>query len=141
MKTNELMIGDWVLADMNYGEEDPMYTRVDYQPYKIENGEDINIAIETNCLGDGDIYLPIPITPEILLKNGFELKPDGWLWCKDGNENQDYIFIQFRKGSDEVRWCELNFWKKGQCTLKTLKYVHEFQHVLKLYEIDKEIEL
>ena len=44
MKANELMIGDWVLKDMNYSEEDPMYTRPDYQPYQIQNGEDIDLA-------------------------------------------------------------------------------------------------
>lgn len=72
MKATDLMIGDWVLMDMNFSEENPIYTQPDYRHYQIKNGEDINLACETNCLGDADVYLPIPLTPEILEKNGFE---------------------------------------------------------------------
>jgi len=72
LEAKDLMVGDWVLKDMNYQEEDPMYTKTDYQPYQILSGEDIDIAYESNCLGDAGVYLPIPLTKEILEKNGFE---------------------------------------------------------------------
>lgn len=85
---------------------------------------------------------PIPLTPEILKKNGFELKPDGWLWCKEeGNEDTDYIFIQFRKGCKEVRLVELNFVNKVLAKYEQMHYVHELQHALRLCGIEKEIML
>ena len=85
---------------------------------------------------------PISLTPEILQKNGFELKPDGWIWCKDdGNEEQNYIFIQFRKGCDEVRTVELNFVGKVQGTFRHVQDVHEIQNLFNICRIKKEIEL
>lgn len=51
MKANELRIGNWVLNDTQY---------------IIKNGYDIDFA---------HIYKPIPLTPEILLKCGFESVP------------------------------------------------------------------
>lgn len=84
----------------------------------------------------------IPLTPKILQKNEFELKPDGWLWCQDdGNEEQNYIFIQFRKGCDEVRMVELNFVGKVQGTFRQIYDVHELQNLLNVCRIKKEIVL
>lgn len=85
---------------------------------------------------------PIQLTPEILEKNGFILKSDGWLWCKEkGIEEQNYIFIQFRKGAEEVRNCELNFVGRVQATYRDLHYFHQLQQALRLCNIEKEIEL
>lgn len=83
---------------------------------------------------------PVPLTPEILEKNGFVLKPDGWLWCKEeGIEDKNYIFIQFRKGCDEVRLVELNFVNKVLAKYEQIHYAHELQHALRLCGIEKEI--
>jgi hypothetical protein len=85
---------------------------------------------------------PISITPEILEKYGFVLKSDGWLWCKEeGIEEQNYIFIQFRKGCDDVRLVELNFVNKVLAKYEQIHYFHELQHALRLCGIEKEIEL
>ena len=85
---------------------------------------------------------PTPITPKILQKNEFELKPNGWLWCQDkGNEEQNYIFIQFRKDLDEVRLVEISFVGKIQATFRQIQDVHELQNLLNICRIKKEIEL
>lgn len=85
---------------------------------------------------------PILLTPEILEKNGFVLKPDGWLWCKEeGIDDKNYIFIQFRKGCDEVRLVELNFVNKVLAKYEQIHYAHELQHALRLCGIKKEIVL
>ena len=85
---------------------------------------------------------PIPITPEILEKNEFVQKSDGWLWCKiEGIEDKNYIFIQFRKGCDEVRLVELNFVNKVLARYEQIHYVHELQHVLRICGNEKTIEL
>lgn len=79
------------------------------------------------------------ITPQILEKNGFELKPDGWLWSQWGDEFTNYIHIQFRKNGD-VRRVELNFINvhctimvRGICTVDWLN------QLLELLKIDKQI--
>ena len=82
----------------------------------------------------------LPLTKEILEKNGFVLKPDGWLWCKEeGIEDKNYIFIQFRKGCEEVRLVELNFVNKVLAKYEQMHYVHQLQHALRLCGIEKEI--
>jgi hypothetical protein len=90
-----------------------------------------------------DLLRPIPITSEILEKNGFRLKSDGWLWCKDfANEEQNYVFIQFRKGTEEVRLCEINFVvNKMQATIRRIKNINELQIIFEFLNIGKEIEL
>ena len=100
--------------------------------------------IETSFNENSNIEViePICLTPEILEKNGFVLKPDGWLWCKHAEiEDKNYIFIQFRKGCEEVRLVELNFVNNVQSKFERIKYVNELQHALKLCAIKKEIEL
>lgn len=148
MKAEELMVGDWVIAHriecvgdggqfqewkqigyITRINEDTIYVMFDKQE---EDWEEIDVK---------DIH-PIPLTPEILEKNGFVLKPDGWLWCEEeGSEEQNYIFIQFRKGCDEVRIVELNFVNNVLAKFRTIQFVHELQHVLILCNIDKKIVL
>ena len=143
MKAEELMIGDWVLKDMNYSEEDPMYTRPDYQPYQIQNGEDIDLACETNCIGDADVYLPIPLTTEILKKNKF--RPVGERWgCDD-----EKLSFYYGNGQDIDLWLPSNSDKymlvirdhvspdpEYQLILR-FKFVHELQHALRGYKYEK----
>ena len=154
MKVTDIMVDDWVLKDMNYEEENPMYTHPDYRPYKIQNGEDIDIACETNCIGDADIYMPIPLTPEILEKNGFhfgytsneedmaactiaQLNPNdkGWVW----DEGDGAIKVIFPNESDggEVKLEGTNYLA---CVFDKI-YVHQLQHLLRLCDINKEIDL
>lgn len=129
MKANELMIDDWVYLVKDYGRPKKNIMKID--------------ALDLQRISDGMFEVePIPITPEILEKNGFELHPDGWLWCKEkGNEEQNYIFIQFRKGCDEIRLCELNFTNKVVAKHSSIANVHELQHFFKVCAIEKEIEL
>lgn len=156
MTTKELMVGDWVLMDMNYLEEDPMYTKTDYKPHKIQNGEDIDLACETNCIGDGDVYRPIPLTPEILEKNGFRRAKE-----------QETALSTVYMSPYPVRVCEaakvkVVFYDLPICGVNVLvqieadtksgggvnslhscdiEYVHQLQNALRLCGIEKEIEL
>lgn len=127
MKKEELMIGDWVLLDYNWEEEDPMYTRLDYHPYQIKNGNDINLAEETNCLGDADIYQPIPLTEEILQRHFPD--PDEITWFP----------LDEQPGVFNIYWEHPTF-GEGEVRLN-LRYVHELQHLLRMIKRDKEIRL
>ena len=156
MTTKELMVGDWVLMDMNYLEEDPMYTKTDYKPYKIQNGEDIDLACETNCIGDADVYQPIPLTTEILEKNGFRR-------AKEQETGLSTVYMS----PYPVRVCEaakvkVVFYDLPICGVNVLvqieadaksgggvnnlhscdiECVHQLQHALRLCGIEKNIEL
>ena len=112
------MIGDWVLKDMNYSEEDPLYTKLDYRPYQIMSGEDIDLACETNCIGDADVYQPIPLTPEILEMNGF-------------TENYRYDDLSYIQSCGAVTGIHING-KNGCMEEMYFKYVQEVQHALRI---------
>lgn len=137
MKATDLMIGDWVLMDMNFSEENPIYTQPDYRHYQIKNGEDINLACETNCLGDADVYLPIPLTPEILEKN-FENEGNIFGY-KDYKLNQDFTLENRGGRFSLVRKC--NDFTSSTFWICDIIYVHELQNALKLCRIEKEIVL
>lgn len=125
MKISDIMIGDWVDVRNSADKNTP----------HIERITPAHLLRDEPCLG-------IPITPEILEKIGFVLKPDGWLWClTEGNEDQDYIFIQFRKGCQEVRICELSFYGVAHAEFRNISDVHELQHAMRLCGIINEFEL
>lgn len=136
MKTNELMFGDWVRWEQDGGF---------YQISEISetvDGEPSVCFMGYNYMVNLDEIEPVPLTPEILKKNGFKLKPDGWIWCSLPDfEDKSYIFIQFRKGCEEVRLVELNFVNKVLAKYEQMHYVHELQHALRLCGIEKEIEI
>lgn len=80
------------------------------------------------------------ITPHILAKNGFELKPDGWLWTQWDDEFSNYIHIQFRKNGG-VRRIGLNFINVVYCNIKCNENctVDWLNQLLKLFKIEKQI--
>ena len=131
----ELMIDDWVMYNPNVFIEDEYEPYQEWYPMKITSGEGIELAIE-------DCYDSIPLTPEILEKNGFtEIKGAcptfkidiyGYLIKvtfpkenKETNKGNPFLVIDSRPS-----------YYSSECL-----YVHELQHVLKLLGIKKEIEL
>lgn len=112
MDSKSLMIGDWVLIGNNH--------------------------IRITSLQEGKDYVeaqPIPLTAEILEKNGFVEEAYGWRklnaanWC---------ININIFNGKERYALCVLG--TNAQVTLHGY-YVHELQHALRLCGIDKTIEL
>jgi len=79
------------------------------------------------------------ITPQILEKNGFEMKSDGWLWTQWGDDFTNYIHIQFRK-SGGIRMVELSF-INVHCTIRVCRIctVDWLNQLLELLKIDKQI--
>ena len=135
MKANELMIGDWVLYNGKPIQVDEIF------------GDGINADYcggEIMGLINEDELLPIPLTAEILKKNGFEI-------C---NEDTDGT-IQYDWGSPALGidiWintkpCLFGAWRTWEGETKSytmveelpINYVHELQHALKLCGIEKEI--
>jgi hypothetical protein len=111
MKANELMIGDWVLDTRT---DTPL--RVNPFMAEMEVPE----------------WESIPLTPEILEKNGFEAIKEG-RYPSLRNYYNDIIFQL--EGIKEEGNCKILYIFKNIPIL----YVHQLQHALKLCGIDKEI--
>ena len=115
MKVEDLMVGDWV-----YITEHPM--RKEAKQVKPEHFLRSLITFE-----------PIPLTPEILEKNGFETHQRG---VRMFFEHDDYILCYYLNSSN--RFTSFNN-IDGSLVQKIIVNVHELQHALRLCKIDKEI--
>jgi len=147
MKANELMTGDWVL----YGGEPNIITEVS----EIIHGEATVCFAGNNYMANIDEIKPIPLTKEILEKNGFKLHhkdrfhaADYYVYWKGGEREGTAIVVRFFEPDAGgvkvlVRFEMESFHKLGINTLHScdIEYVHELQNAIRLYKIDKEIEL
>lgn len=124
MKPKDLFIGAWV----NY-----LHTEDGVAPYKEPiciSADDIS---RDECVIEAH-YEPIPITPKILIKNGFEIKPF-------------YAELQITEGSSTYRvrnnLRQLGIKRDdGLCTMECpCSYVHQLQAGMRFCGIEKEIEL
>jgi hypothetical protein len=111
MKANELMLGDWVLDTRT---NNPL--RVNPFMAMMEVPE----------------WLPIPLTPEILEKNGFGCdRNDGYAILRlEDNSELLYYFHEYKL----TRFYKSEIIFRCQCV-----YAHQLQHALKLCGIDKNI--
>lgn len=120
MKVNELMVGDWVY--------------VSGKPVKITKDD---LATMLIFLDDDSKISPIPLTENILVKNGFSYEEDTFLpdtgyWSLSDEDGLLYLTINAFgvKGSGEVAFGYQDI---------ALNYVHQLQRLLNLCDIDKEI--
>lgn len=131
MDAKNLMLGDWV--NTPNGISRVIYI-AKYSGIYTDNtniGEKLYSPYEIN---------PIPLTPEILEKNGFAYFSIGgaeqWLI------NDDYYDINVYEYSDSIWVFRYDCTEMSlPHTQVTMSYVHELQHCLKMVGIDKEIVL
>lgn len=132
LKATNLMIGDWLYAIDDNGETHPC--RVNNLEYDYTNKRD---EFSLDFYGTGykpvwpDVAFkvePIPLTPEILEKNGWEW--NGELWVTD-----DFLIENGYDYHNRFWWSIFN------SPLLPINSVHELQHALKLCGIEKEITL
>jgi hypothetical protein len=120
MKANELMVGDWVYNTFSQQAEQVVEIRQD------------QVILAYNDGNDYDEIEPIPITAEILEKNGFESTPapSERVW----KDNDQEVWLD---NEGENYWANIKrdeYYFEGY-----IEYVHELQHCLKLVGINKEI--
>lgn len=132
MKANELMIGDWV--QHQEGKCEVLSIHIDGITFWDKKGGG---AVSLDRIS------PIPLTAEIIKKNGF---------VNDFYEEEcvaDYHFIRhdgysFNTKIAHITWCNGNVIIStdfdGKVS-KEIQFVHELQHALRLCGIDKEIVL
>lgn len=133
ISVGDLSIGDWV-QDAN-----GKYAQI----LGIENWSDgyvLNVKINGVDVGYVSALSahPIPITPEILEKNGLE-------YIDDGNDAVIFLCCDMFL----ARLCVGDtFWQEGihsedrlDAVVCNVKHIHELQHVLRLAKVGKEIVL
>ena len=127
MKSTELMIGDWVYIPHNG--KAPHYGKV---TALLPSG-----AIETEINGSfalSSSVEPIPLTREILEKNGFSFpKWESWWRVVDCNPT---IYLAEH---NESWWLYQDDYLDSRQYFAKIKYVHELQHAFRLCGIEKEI--
>ena len=115
MKVEDLMIGDLVRVPSESNRIKKIYSTFD-----------IDVTV---------LYVPIPLTPEILVKNGFvgerKLKLTTDQYMLTASEISDSVW---KLDYDSNEFSSIHF-SVHVC------YVHELQHALRLFGVDKEIEL
>ena len=120
MKASELMLGDWVLDTRT-----KKTLRVNPFMAEMEVPE----------------WEPIPITKELLEKNGFVRENLITSYNHyTGIDNRVCLTNDFYSMNSRNMWTA-HIDSEDYCTIAhcELTYVHELQHILRLYKIDKEI--
>lgn len=134
MKANDLMIGDWV--EFRPHNEKPFYAQVE----ALNNDETYN---KDGYFAD-KLVQPIPLTPEILEKNGF-VNNDGDFRFFKADEESYYFGFESVHYYFETHFCNVTkeFSQGGMQNQSKgiFTYVHQLQHALRLCGIDKEITL
>ena len=167
MKATDLMIGDWVLYRPGWIDDDtkvPVYESKEGIPVRLTCIYD-DVAQYDDVLPDGTIntievadfeLFPIPISPEILEKNGFKQIDKGgevcitgeWWWGEEGKRNFTIVTITFYKGLNSGVRILTKI--ETDCSYESginmihscdIESVHELQHALKLCGIEKEMVL
>lgn len=131
MNVNELMIGDWLFINHKSNRLTPRNGKVS----AILNETDINT---TDGVIDISLLEPIPLTHEILEKNGFVKKT-----LTDEGTNESYTAYQWNPTPqfpndgiwlypDDVHGYEYSYDIR-------IKYVHQLQHLFRLTYVNNEI--
>ena len=131
MKVNDLMVGDWVMCN-HY--QDMPFTK--------------QFGVADFAKGEYGFCEPIPLTEEILVKNGFkyayneasEMQNKQLLVVNIGGH---YIEVRLDKKNVAI-WYDYDENESGfysDVLLDLPRTVHQLQHLLRLCGIEKEIEL
>lgn len=133
MKANDLMIGDWI--EWQYPADTSYHGK--YRVVAIEETW-VDFLDERNyhCSQPYNEIFPIPLTAEILEKNGF----------KKDVRNENYYkwnwYILEDNASYDMETGMVRIFKASDLTFRhPIGYVHELQHALRLCGIEKEIVL
>lgn len=147
MKIEELSIGDWVCAKLAKWESDDADMTPPLQVKRIDGTERHNLYVDLFNPANNTIehsafvedLIPIPLTPEILEKNGLmrvsEEKGYEAYCCND--------FLIRRSKFSCTDWWQVDVHYKQYVAHLSgyIQYVHQLQHLLTINECDKKIEL
>ena len=133
MKITDLMVGDLVKTNPSCGKlanniksTIGIVSEIGYLP---SDGYYIIIAGHKEKYYDDEVE-PIQMTDEILDKNGFKKNNFNRYVLGESNLMEEIYY--------ELGWIQLRYPNSYYC-ISTCEYVHEFQHSLKMFKIEKEI--
>lgn len=138
MKTTELMIGDWVIGSI--GDRGRVVAIDDEDEYKTHHGS-VRIEYSEDYAGNGewaDKISPIPLTAEILEKNGFK----GEVYMTLDLDESSYLeFYGFEHRLRKI-WNGVDEWNNHSASRDITfqcqcYYVHELQHALRMCGLDE----
>ncbi len=130
MKAIDLMIGDWVqLTDPINDKEMTKVEEIHHDGYITVDG-----AITK-------MFEPIPLTPEILLKNGFKQRKQGGV--VQYILTADYYDVYVTEYPDGWWLVEYEDSERGGLPTERIavRNIHQLQSAFKLFGIEKEIEI
>lgn len=138
MDSKTLMVGDWVeilKCAEKYSKIQEIYATTSYESSRM-----VRVVHNYNyCLREDEIQ-PIPITPKFLEKNGFKKIKDPLhlepYWKRGEYEDQGLIYIWPEEHSIHIRRLSNESSKSCEINLNDIKYVHEFQHILRCCGLD-----
>lgn len=131
LKISDLSVGDWVICNG---------FKATIAGYNVESGSIQVLTKQKNKMWFGlDDIEPIPITAEVLEKNGFVKKnyDNGKMWdwwC-------DNVLVRKYADEDIYRFIVALNSKHYTTTMVVGKHTHQLQHALRLAGVDKEINL
>lgn len=134
LKISDISVGDWV---RDKGKECTVASI-----YMAAEGYPSEVALTRQGICSGCAYIdylePIPITAEILEKNGFESTTNPNVFTLTHGELQLYVSKEF----DGWYMSFVNF-RERLCILQVIRqgFIHQLQHALRLAGVDKEINL
>lgn len=143
MKTNELMVGDFITFKDCQNDKEIVVVKI----WEINQDGNALVFIDDSEVLDevaiDEEFAGIPLTPEILEKNGIVYDYDEeecvadykFVKLKGYQYSDDEILIDYCNGHIKVI---SDFY--GDVNME-IEYVHELQHALKLLKIEKTIEL
>ena len=154
MTLEELMIGDWVRIKSDINSDDAYWMHDNMRPGQALKVEEIlSNGINPDWYGGEindyipeDALMPIPLTPEILEKNGFKFESpcindnkDAWVyeWPHEKPNHTPHVFL-LMSHHNKARFP--NFWICAPND-PDIVYVHQLQHALRLCGIDIDIKL
>ena len=139
MKATDLMIGDWVMYGyFHYETGEPIERVFQITQIEAELG-DYYVWSEDGRMCHPELLNPIPLTPEILEKNGWNNTAPGF-W-QISIENMGLLWQDCNKMFqiiDHTPYEAIDFRMSARLLISA---VHELQHALRLCGIEKEIVL
>lgn len=132
MNIQELSVGDWVRI---YVANEERYCKVDEIRWNNILGKYVcEVCDRTFSLSEAYLH-PIPLTPEILEKNGFVKNGEYDEWDIGTWETPYLLGVSLERPAITIKWNGSNIF------IDQANNVHQLQHALRLVGIEKEIEL
>lgn len=128
MRIEELSIGDWVRH--TFYEENVPIARIDGDSERVlaERGK-LSISCHLNH------FEPIPLTSEILEKNGFVKNGEYNEWNIGTWETPYLLGVSLERPAITIKW------NGSSIFIDQAKNVHQLQHAFRLAGVEKEIEV